>query len=478
MTSINSNAVPLCVDLDGTLVRSDMLIESVLMMAKQNPASLLMLPFWLLKGKSHLKHQVALRADLSQAVIPYNQEIVDFVRAEKGRRKTVLVTGSHHTIATLVQEQTDIFDEVKGSSEDVNLTGPRKRDWLVDEYGEQGFDYIGNDTDDLHVWPSANQSMVVSAPDGIAAKTDLSFSKVFEVSGSKAADFFSLLRVHQWSKNVLILVPFALDQRFGDWPATVSILMAFMAMCLLASLTYIFNDMLDLQADRQNPTKSKRALPSSRISLVTGAKVAVLLLGMVLLLSAFLPYEFNLILLSYTILTLLYSFYFKQVAMLDVCMIAALHTLRVIGGTVAIAAEWSFWLLAFSMFIFFSLALAKRVAELLNLQKANKEVTLGRDYRVGDVPVLLASGVCTGYMSVLIVALYINSDKVRVMYNTPEFLWLVCPILMYWIGHIWMKTARGEMHEDPIIFAMRDRASLDIVGLVAVVVIAAKLIGG
>jgi len=477
MANANSNTVPLCVDLDGTLVRSDMLIESILILARQSPWSLFKLPHWLIKGKSVLKHEVAQRCDLSDAVVPYNQEVIDYVTNERSKRKAVLVTGSHHSIAELVQQQTGLFDEIKGSDESVNLTSHRKGEWLVSEFGEQGFDYIGNDSDDLNVWPLAREAMVVSRPNGIVSKTSQTFSKIFELPSTNVKDYLSLLRVHQWSKNVLVLVPFALDQRFGDWPSTFAILLAFFAMCLLASLTYIVNDMLDLQADRQNETKAKRALPSTRITLEEGAKIGLLLALAVVILGFFLPAAFNLILLCYTAMTLSYSFVLKRYVILDVCMIAALHTLRVVGGTVAIAAEWSFWLLAFSMFIFFSLALAKRVAELINLQKANKEKTLGRDYRVSDLPVLISTGVSTGYLSVLIVALYINSDKVRVMYNTPDFLWLVCPILMYWIGRLWMITARGEMHEDPIIFAMRDRTSLDIAGVVAVVVVAAKLIG-
>jgi len=175
-------------------------------------------------------------------------------------------------------------------------------------------------------------------------------------------------------------------------------------------------------------------------------------------------------------MTLAYSFYFKRIAILDVCLIAALHTIRVIAGTVAIAAEWSFWLLAFSMFLFFSFALAKRVTELTNLKNAGKESTVGRDYLVSDIPMLMASGVSTGYLSVLVVALYINSDKVKTLYSTPELLWLVCPVLMYWVGRIWIKTARGLMHEDPIVFAMRDRVSVYVIGFAILAVVSAKIL--
>ena len=476
MDSAANNTVPLCVDLDGTLVRSDMLIESCLMLIRQRPGTIFKLPGWLLGGKANLKHQIASRVDFSNATIPYNQDVVDFVREARADRQTVLVTGSDQRIADIVAEETELFDCVRGSDANVNLTSKNKRDWLVNEFGENGFDYIGNDEDDLSVWPSSRNALVVSPANGIAKSDSISFSHVFDTHKTQFRDFLSLLRVHQWSKNGLILVPFVLDQRFGDWPATIAILLAFLAMSLLASITYIFNDMLDLQADRLNETKAKRALASGRIGLFLGAKTMVVLAIALGICMAFLPMQYNLVLLSYLLLTLLYSFNFKQVVILDVCVIAALHTLRVIAGTVAISATWSFWLLAFSMFIFFSLALAKRVAELMNLQKSGQDNTIGRDYRVGDLPVLLASGISTGFLSVLIVALYINSEKVSVMYSIPEFLWLVCPVLLYWIGRLWMITGRGEMHEDPIIFAIKDRISFNAIGLMAVAVLAAKFL--
>ncbi len=476
--SINSSSsVPLCVDLDGTLVRTDMLVESVLLLVRQQPIMLLYLPFWLLKGKTFFKQAIASNVLLDDTQYPFNNDVVEYIEEEKSHaREIILVTGSHQSIAEHIGQQTQLFDRVQGTDSAVNLTSNQKRQWLESEFGPGGFDYIGDHTDDLNVWPSARRKLLVARNQNIVKKSGISFDKVFQSPRAGVRDFLKLLRVHQWSKNVLILVPFLLDQRFGDWPATISIVLAFLAMSLLASMTYIINDMLDLQADRQNPTKSKRPLPSGKISLITGGKVVLLLFVSVIFLCLFLPASFNIALLAYLVITLCYSLFFKKVAMLDVCLIAALHTLRVVAGTLAIQAVWSFWLLAFSMFIFFSLALAKRVAELFNLQKADKEKTLGRDYRVSDLPVLIATGVSTGYLSVLIVALYINSDKVRIMYSVPEALWLVCPILMFWIGRIWMKTSRGEMHEDPIIFALRDRVSLDIGGLVAVVVIAAKFL--
>ncbi len=467
---------PLCVDLDGTLLRTDLLIEGVAVLIRQQPLVIFFLPIWLLKGKARFKSEVAARVDISEAHFPVNDQVVKFVRDAKGMRDRVLVTGSDQRFANSIASKLNIFDRIKGSDKTVNLTSTRKRDWLVSEYGEGGFDYIGNDKDDLKVWPAARRKLAVSTPSGVASSKDVQIDRVFEQTEPGLKDYLSLMRVHQWSKNLLIFVPFFLDQGFADLSAVVSVLVAFLAMCLLASATYIVNDMLDLQADRQNATKSKRVLASGRLPLKNGIIVIVFLMLGVVSLMFLLPQAFNLILLVYLVATLLYSFVLKQRAIIDVLMIAALHTLRVIAGSVAIGAELSFWLLAFSMFIFFSLALAKRVAELKNLEADGRFATIGRDYQTNDIPVLLASGVSTGFMSVLVIALYINGEKVQRLYGEPMLLWLVCPIVMYWVARIWIKTSRGEMHEDPIVFAMHDRASRLVVLAVMLVVALAMLV--
>jgi len=471
-----STKTPLCVDLDGTLLRTDLLLESLAVLLREKPYIVFLLPIWLLRGgKAQLKAEIATRVDFSSATFPVNKQVVDFITAERSSRTTVLVTGSHQRFADDVASNLDLFDRVHGSDEHTNLTNIRKRDWLVKEYGEGGFDYIGNDQDDLQVWPSARRALAVSTSDGIAKTPDANIDQTFEVPDPTFKDYINLMRVHQWSKNLLILVPFFLDQRFSDIQSVIAITLAFFAMSFLASATYIVNDMLDLQADRLNAVKAKRALASGDVSLKNGLLTIVFLMLGVVSLMFVLPKSFNLILVVYLVATLFYSFVLKRRAIVDVLMIAALHTLRVIAGSVAIGAEWSFWLLAFSMFIFFSLALAKRVAELKNLESEGRMYTIGRDYRISDIPVLLASGVSTGFLSVLVVSLYINGEKVQRMYSEPMFLWLVCPILMYWVARIWIKTSRGEMHEDPIVFTMRDYASRVVVLSIVLVVAAAML---
>jgi len=384
---------PLCVDLDGTLLRTDLLLEGLAVLLRKNPLFLFYIPMWLFRGgKARLKSEVASRVDFSTAEFPFNEKVVEFITQEKSKRQILLVTGSHQRFANDVAKNLDLFDRVKGSDANTNLTNIRKRDWLVKEYGEDGFDYIGNDQDDLKVWPSARRALAVSTANGIANTSDVVIDQVFEEPESNAMDYMKLMRVHQWSKNTLIFVPFFLDQRFSDLQAIYTIFLAFLAMSLLASATYIVNDILDLQADRLNAVKKQRALASGAVSLKNGVLTIGFLLLIVASLMFLLPAMFNLALLVYLAATLLYSFVLKQRAIIDVLMIAALHTLRVIAGSLAIGAEWSFWLLAFSMFLFFSLALAKRVAELKNLESEGRLLTVGRDYRISDIPVLLASG--------------------------------------------------------------------------------------
>lgn len=468
-----AEAVPLCVDLDGTLVRSDLLLESLLILLKMQPLYLFLLPIWLIRGRACLKSEIARRVKIRDAVFPFEEAVVQYLRQEKSRRKILLVTGSHQSLAEAVAAQTGLFDEVYGSDHKINLTGERKRDLLIDRYGMHGFDYIGDDKADLAVWPAAGEALVVSTDTGIASQAGIPFAKVFIRPQVTLRDVLGLLRVHQWSKNALILVPYFLDQRVTDTQALFTSLLAVLTMSLLASMTYIVNDMLDLQADRRNATKAKRVLPSGKVSLQFGFFTMGVLALCILLLMFWLPPLFNLVLLLYLVLTLSYSLYLKQLAIIDVGLIAALHTLRVIGGTVVLQTEWSFWLLAFSMFFFISMALAKRVVELINLRNTGRQWANGRGYRISDIPVLLSSGVCTGYISVLVVALYINSEKVLQMYEQPEALWVVCPALMYWVGRVWLKTARGEMHEDPILFAVHDRASLYVLALLVLGLLAA-----
>lgn len=476
MSATPDQAVPLCVDLDGTLLRTDTLLECLVLLMKEQPLSLLFVPFWVFRGKSYLKAMCAQRVNFVGKSFPYNSDVVSFIESQDPSREIVLITGANQSLANSISEDCGLFDKVAGSSEQLNLTGNNKLQWLVEQYGENGFDYIGNDKDDLKIWPHARKAMAVSTPNGIqksAERLGISLRQVFSEKKTGLMSYAKLLRVHQWAKNSLIFVPYLLDRQIGDPTALFQLFTAFFAMCFLASCTYILNDMLDIQADRTHISKSARMMASGDVSILAGF-IAFFTTGLLFLFCCyFLNTQTVLALFVYLAITLAYSFRLKQIILIDVSILAALHTIRVVIGTVAISAVWSFWLLAFSMFVFFSLATAKRVAELINLEKTGTSEATGRGYLTTDLPVLLTTGVSTAYISILVVALYIDSEKVSQMYAHPEILWFVCPALMYWVGRIWIKAWRGLLSEDPILFALKDRVSLfTLLSVVAIVALA------
>lgn len=476
---LDKEQVPLCVDLDGTLIKTDSLHESFLLLIKRNPLYCIIAIFWIFKSKAHFKAEVAKRTRLSVETLPYNDDVIEYIQSQRSFRKILLVTGSNRSIATSVAEHIKLFDEVVASDSDINLTGTHKQQYLVERFGEGGFEYIGNDHVDIPVWSAAKQVSVVSRDNSFLNKIQQTFTieKEFQLPTPSVRNYFKAIRAHQWLKNLLVFIPLFLDQRLNDFGALIQLILCFFSLSLLASLTYIINDLLDLESDRCNQYKRKRAFASCLIPIKHAVIMMVVLLLLVIALASQLSGLFIIVLLAYLITTLSYSFHFKSVAILDVVILAGLFTLRVISGAVAIESEWSFWLLAFSMFFFLSLAYVKRFSELDNLRREGREKSLGRGYRVEDLPMLKSSGVASGYLSILIVALYINSEKVGQMYAHPEILWLLCPLLLYWIGRIWLITGRGQMHEDPIVFAIRDRVSISTVLLCAVILLSAIMIG-
>jgi len=461
MADSKSKLVPLCVDLDGTLVGTDTLYESFLRLLRNSPLSALKALADLRYGKARFKETVSRSAALDPASLPYNNEVLEYLEDESQKRDVVLVTGANQRIAEAVVDSVEALDTSLHSDSNCNLTGSEKRDLLVERFGEKGFDYIGNESVDWPVWEASRSCLVVSQDNAFLSETRRKFpvEKEFMVAKPVYRDWAKLIRAHQWVKNLLLFIPFLLDHRFSDFVGFFVVLGCFSAFSFLASATYILNDLLDLESDRVNMTKRQRPLASGIISIQQGVYVAAFLVCLTLVLLLFLPPAFSLVCLIYLVSTLAYSFYLKRVAYLDVCVLAGLHTLRIIAGTVALSIDWSFWLLGFSMFFFLSLALAKRVAELENLKTLGIAETIARGYKTSDVSLLVSSGVSAGHASILIVALYINGEKVTQMYNRPEILWLLCPLLLWWLGRIWLVTTRGRMHEDPIIFAIRDRIS-------------------
>ncbi len=283
-----------------------------------------------------------------------------------------------------------------------------------------------------------------------------------------------LLRPHQWSKNVLLLVPLLAAHGAGGPRALTSTLLALVAFCLCASSVYIVNDIVDLEADRAHPRKRRRPLASGAVAVPAACALAPVLLGGAAVVSLFLPLKFQLVLGSYWLITMAYSLRLKGIVLVDAICLAALYTLRVIAGAGAAGVALSFWLLIFSIFLFLSLAFVKRYAELDGLRRSSQLKAAGRGYHVEDLSVLQSFGTAAGYLSVLVLALYINSPDIESLYHRPKVIWLLCVLLLYWISRVWMKAQRGSMHDDPVVFALKDRVSLAI-GLLGAITVAAAI---
>ena len=458
-----ADAVPLCVDLDGTLIRTDMLHENVLGLAKVSPVSLLSLVGWLARGKAHLKHQVAERVTVDPAGLPYNEQVLDLIReARAAGRPVVLATASPLSVAQAIADHLGLFDDVIATDPTTNLAAGNKAEALVARYGRQGFDYAGNHRHDLPIFAVSRNAHLVSSSGGLRRSAQRHNDNVahIDVAGGGLKSWIKALRLHQWLKNALIFVPLLAAKAEGDHGLLLAACLAFLAFGLFASSVYVLNDLLDLQADRQHRTKRRRPFASGAIPVAHGVVAAPLLMAAsVGLAIGFLPGIFLEVLLVYGAITTAYSFYLKRQVVVDVLLLATLYTIRILAGAAATHIKPSFWLLAFSMFIFLCLAMAKRYSELR--QAMDKQGTLaGRGYMPNDLPVVLAMGSGSGLVAVLILALYTQSEIVPAHYPAPEWLWMVPPVMLYWVVRLWMKANRGEVDDDPVVFAARDWQSL------------------
>ncbi|MCA8503919.1 UbiA family prenyltransferase [Burkholderia multivorans] len=465
---------PLVVDLDGTLLRSDVLIESGFCYLKSTPHHFLAPLAWLAQGgKRRLKSQLAAETELDVSVLPFDPQIVEWLKKERENgRMIVLATASHEKYARAIARHLELFDEVLATDEQINLSAHQKKDRLIARFGERGFDYAGNSRDDLPVWRAAARAYVVNAPAAVrrAAERAGNVERVFESRAPALKTWARSLRMHQWLKNLLIFVPLLAGHMLDSLQLIADAALAFVAFGLCASSVYLLNDLLDLEDDRHHPTKCRRPLACGALPLVWGlVAFPILLVGAFTLAFVALPWRFSVVLLGYYALTVAYSTALKRLVMVDVVVLALLYTVRIVAGTTAIATHLTFWLLAFSMFIFLSLALVKRYAELLSMKKRGLTQSRGRGYVASDLELVSSLGSASGYLSVLVLAMYIQDPKTAHLYNHPQIIWLACPLLLYWISRTWIIAHRGHMHDDPIIFAVRDRVSLVVIGLCGLV---------
>lgn len=454
--------VPLFVDLDGTLIKTDLLVESALRLLKQSPLSLLAILFWLIRGgKAGLKAEIAQRIKLDAALLPLQNDFLDFLRKEAGNGRVVyLATASDSAMAEPISRRLGFFTALLASTPSNNLKGKRKLEAILSITGGDPFDYAGNAHADMPVWAAARRALVVNPDPGVAAIARARFNvqHVFDDRPPALRTWVRAVRLYQWLKNLLLFVPLLTAHAFTG-TALVTMTLGFTAFGCVASGTYLLNDLLDLDSDRRHPRKSKRPFASGDLSPILGVLAMLVLLAMGLTLAATLSMPFFLSALAYLILTLSYSLYFKAYVLLDVLLLAGLYTVRIIAGALAIGVSISSWLLAFSIFAFLNLALVKRCSELKAMESQARTATSGRDYRLADLGILSSMGIAAGYISVLVLALYVDNPDVRNTYSNPLLLWLLCPFMMYWVSRLWIKTSRGEMNDDPLLYSLRDRAS-------------------
>ncbi len=466
--------VPLCVDLDGTLIRTDILWESAVQLWRSPVVAMRALTALLLHGKASFKSVLAEAVLVDPASLPYRDDVLEFVRLEHAKgREIVLATATHRVVAQQVADYLDVFSRFFATENGVNLSGAHKLAALEAAFGKRGFDYVGDSRKDLPVLSAAREALLVDPSRTLMRKASAAgnVSRVFSGEQTTMALIARALRLHQWAKNILLAVPLLAAHRVTDLHAWTSIAIAFLGFGLVASATYLVNDLVDLQSDRQHAQKRFRPLASGHLRIRSGLILAAALgsLGF-LLSSAFLPSAFVAYLVVYAALTLCYSLDLKRRLLVDVLTLAVLYTLRILAGGAAIGVVVSDWLSIFSLFIFLSLAFLKRVIELQ--ASADSARVSARGYMPHDLETVRVIGVSCGLVSVLVFALYISSPAVSQMYRFPQMLWFICPLLIYWIARMWFLAARGELHHDPVVAALLDWRSYVVgaCGLAAVLV--------
>lgn len=472
--SNHTASLPLAVDLDGTLVCGDTLWEACVELVVHKPWYALLLPLWLLKGKAGFKQALAAHIRLNPASLAYHTALLDYLQAQKrSGRQLWLVTAANRDIAESVAEHhKGLFDGIMASDAEHNLSGVNKADELVRQFGEKGFAYAANASVDLKVWRHAGAAVTVNADaslrENAARLTVLEHDIPATDTRSLLRRVLRAIRIHQWAKNSLVFVPLIMSHTVGQPDKLLTTILAFIAFSCSSSAIYIINDFVDLESDRRHHQKRYRPFAAGSLPLYWGVILAPALLLVSFGLALNIEVSFALALLTYIVLTLSYSFLLKQYALLDVLALTILYTLRIIAGAVAVKLALSYWLLAFSVFIFFSLALSKRYSELHNLKQLDTGKKKARGYHVEDLPIIILFGISSGYLAVLVSVLYINNLTADVLYQHPVRLWPVSLAVLYWVSRIWLLAHRGELHEDPVLFAIHDRASYVVVLLVTI----------
>ncbi len=464
MTS--TNTLPLYVDLDGTLVMGDVSVEAAFSYLKKRPWALLHMLFWASQGRAFFKQKIAESVEVRPATLPYEERALSYLRAEAGKRTMILITASDERHAESIGKYLGIFSETIGSNGRMNLKGKVKLARIQEHAGGRSFSYIGNSHADLPIWRAAKEMIIVNASPSLLRRVRSIGNPV--VIAMKKNIFTALvqeIRPHHWVKNALIFIPLLTAHALTDPRSLIAALVAAIAFSVVASSVYIANDLADIDADRLHVWKKYRPIARGTLSIPVALCTMVVLLGLGFGIASMLPLQFHYTLLEYIVIALLYTFSLKQKLIVDTVTLATLYTLRIIAGTAAAQVSYSSWLLAFSMFFFFSLALMKRFSELRGLKSGDHTPLHGRKYVAADQEIILPMGIASSYLAVLIFALYINSDQVRSLYLHPAYLWIVCPLLLTFVSRLWMIAFRNEMQRDPVAYVLTDITSLSLIAL-------------
>lgn len=462
------------VDLDGTLSPSDVLLECCLQLMRKNILFGFLLIWWAVKGPWVFKSEVTKRVDPVLDHLPINPVVLERLNQLKSAgHELVLASASVDRDVQKVAKRLGIFDRVI-ASRSVNLKGLYKLQAIEADSEGRPFIYFGDSAADIAVWKKAALSFgvnVSAATRRRALRAGVELNCIGPGSPGLRV-WLKAMRLQQWAKNCLLFLPLIAAHETSTtlW---LNMLWGFLAFGLVASATYIWNDLMDLNADRQHPRKRHRPMASGAMS-ISKALIFMKALGVLGFAVAYVAvgWQFTLVLIIYTVVTLLYTFVFKRTAFVDVLLLAMLYTVRVIAGGIGTGIELSSWLLAISLFVFLSLALVKRCAELEFLQLEGSQPQ-GRGYRMSDLSYLVSMGISSGFVAVLVLALYVDSQNGSMLYSQPEYLWGICPLFLYWLMRIWIMTSRKEMIDDPVHFAIHDRISWGFVLSVAVMVLLA-----
>lgn len=464
----------LCVDLDGTLLATDLLWESLLSATRRDVSTLVFAPVWLMRGRATLKRRLADLAELDYARLPYRAETLSFVIGERDRgRCVVLATASDRRLAMGVANHLQIFSDVLASDGVVNLKGQAKAAELISRYGAGNYDYIGDSRADIASWTSAADAITVGVSPTHKVKHLRQLTPLIaQPLTQQLRTLLRALRPHQWLKNLLLFVPLLGAHRL-DWPTISAAVTAFASLSLCASGGYALNDLLDLGADRRHPRKKSRPFAAGRLSIRTGVLMLASLWVAGFMLARTLPWQFSALIAAYLVSTAAYSIRLKREPVLDVLFLAGLYVLRVVGGGWSTGVAVSTWLLAFTLFICLSLAYLKRFIEVRAQQVGSSAVVPGRGYVPDDASWLQSAGLASAYSSVLVLALYVNNPDVMRLYTRPDRLLLICPLLLYGATKVWLSAQRSEIHDDPLVAVVADPASYILLALIAAVVVSA-----